>query len=256
MATNDLNPLFFSDHAEEPEQLGIGKAWDTAATSSRILKTNIPILVVTAAAVFLAMLLVENPLPLFANATASLVATSEDDARQPTPSIQSTAIAEALPPTPSEAPRGDEIAAAIKIAYQSLSEIRQPPADALSLFEEFQAWAAEEDARARVGPVQPVQDARAQVVYHHARAQTPPPQTHRHVRRLHSARADVRAVQKHRVVRSVQNARTKVRPVHNARQIRPEQDAQVQDRSVQNAQATTWSERHFGWLYPTFNRTP
>jgi hypothetical protein len=67
MATNDLNPLFFSDHAEEPEQLGIGKAWDTAATSSRILKTNIPILVVTAAAVFLAMLLVENPLPLFAN---------------------------------------------------------------------------------------------------------------------------------------------------------------------------------------------
>jgi hypothetical protein len=45
MATNDLIPLFLSDHTEEPEQPIIGKAWHRAAISSRILKTII--LVVT-----------------------------------------------------------------------------------------------------------------------------------------------------------------------------------------------------------------
>ena len=39
MATNDLIPLFLSDQTEEPEQPGIGKAWDRAAISSRILTT-------------------------------------------------------------------------------------------------------------------------------------------------------------------------------------------------------------------------
>jgi hypothetical protein len=49
MATNNLIPLFLSDHTEEPEQPVIGKAWHRAATSSRILRTSI--LVVTAAAI-------------------------------------------------------------------------------------------------------------------------------------------------------------------------------------------------------------
>jgi hypothetical protein len=242
MATSDLIPLFLSDHTEEPEQPGIWKAWDRAAISSRILKT---ILVVTTAPIVFAILLMGNPLVLFSNVTPSLVATSapQDGTGQSTPIIQSTEGAQALPPTAS--PTGDEIAAAFKTADQSQTENRQPPDEAL--FEQFQAWVAEEAARAQVRPVQPVQDARAQVVQI-TRAQAPPAQTHRHVRPLHNARADVRPVQKHREVRSVQNARAKVRPVHNARQVRPEQDAQVQDRSEQNAQAT-WPERRFGWLY-------
>jgi hypothetical protein len=252
MATNDLIPLFFSDHTEETGQLGFGKAWDRAAISSRIFKTSF--LVVTASAILFAVLLVGDPLALFASATASLVGPSapQSGTAQSMPIIQLTADAQALPPTAREAPTGAEIAAAIKIAYQSQTEIRQPPVEALALFKEFQAWAAEEDARAQVRPLQPVQDARAQVVQN-TRAQTPPAQKHRRLRPLHNARADVRPVQKHREVRSVQNARAKVPPVHNARRVRPEQDAHVQDRSVQNAQTqwpeTQWPERKFGWLY-------
>jgi hypothetical protein len=255
MATNDLIPLSFSDHTEEPEQLCIGKAWGRAAISTRILNTSI--LVVTAAAI--AVLLAGNPLAPFVNATASLVDTSapQGGTAQSMPKIQLTADAQALPPPAREPPMGAEIAAAIETAYQSLTKMPQPPAEDLALFKEFQAWAAEEDARAHVRPVQPVQDARAQVVQN-ARAQVRPVQKHRRVRPLHNARADVRPAQKHREVRSAQNARAKVRPVHNARQVRPVQNARAQDRPEQNAEAqvrplqnaqTTWPERPFGWLY-------
>src|SRR6266850_6839593 len=157
MATNDPIPLFLSDHTEGPEQPVIGK--DRAVMSSRIVKTSI--LVVMAAAIVLAMLSGGNPLVLFENAMASLVATStpQDDTGQSMPSIQSTADAQALPPTASEAPTGGEIAVASKTASQSETEIRQPPAEAL--LKQFQAWATEEDAQVR--PEQPVQDAQAQI---------------------------------------------------------------------------------------------
>src|SRR6202521_5443609 len=128
MATNNLIPLFLSDHTEEPEQPVIGKAWHRAAISSRILKTSI--LVVTAAAIVFAIRLVGNPLVLFTNTTASLVATSApQDGAQSMPTIQSTPDAQALPPTASEAPTGEEIAAASNIAYQSHTENPQPAAD-------------------------------------------------------------------------------------------------------------------------------
>jgi hypothetical protein len=224
--TPDLVPLFFSDHAEEPEQPGIGKAWDRAVIASRILKTSI--LFATAAIVF-AVLLAGNPLALFPNTTAAVVGTSapRDGTTQSMPIIQSNAGAQALPPTATEAPTGDEIAGAVKPAYRSQTEIRQPPAEAL--FRQFQAWAAEEDARAQVGPVQPAQG---------APAQAPPAQKRRHVR----------SEQKARHVRSEQKARH-VRSAQRARQLRPEQNADAEDRPVQNAQAKTWPERHFGWLY-------
>jgi hypothetical protein len=67
-------PLFLSDQAGEPEQPGIGKAWDRAVISSRTLKVSI--LVAMAAAIVFAVLLVGNPFVLFANATVSLVGTS------------------------------------------------------------------------------------------------------------------------------------------------------------------------------------
>ena len=216
-------PLFLSDHAEEPEQQPVvGEPWDRA------------VLVVTAAAIVFAVLLVGNPLAIFANATASLVATSgpQDATGQSMPSIKSNPGAEALPPTPRERPTGDEIAAAIKNAYQSRTTE--------ALFKEFQAWAAEEDARAQVRPVQPVQDAQAQVAQ--------------------SARAQVRSVQKHRHIRHARaekNARAKV--VKKARaHVHREQNARARDRSVQNAQAqvrpeqnaqATWPERWLGWFH-------
>src|SRR5258708_6630168 len=115
MATKDGSPpdcpipLFLSDQAEEPEQPGIGKAWDRAVISSRILKTSV--LFVTAAPIFFPVLLVENPTALFANATASLAGTlaPQDGTRQSMPTIQSTAGAQALAPTAREAPTRDKI---------------------------------------------------------------------------------------------------------------------------------------------------
>jgi hypothetical protein len=148
---DDPIPLFLSDHAEEPEPPGIGKAWDRAVISSRILKTGI--LVVTAAAIVFAIVSVGNPIALFANATASLVGipAPQSGTGQSMPAIQSTASAQALPPAAAVTPTRDEIAAAFKTAHQSQTEI-QPPAEAL--FKQFQAWAAEQNARAQVRPVQ------------------------------------------------------------------------------------------------------
>jgi hypothetical protein len=165
-----------------------------------ILKTSV--LVATAAAIVFAILSVGNPLVLIVNATASRFATSapQDGTGQSMPIVQSTAGAQALPPTASEAPTGNEIAAAFKAAFDSQTEIRQPPAEAL--LNQFQAWAAEEDLRAPDRPVQPVQDTEAQVV------------------------------QKPRPVQPVQNARSaEVRPMKNARaKVRREQNARAQVR--------------------------
>src|ERR1700686_4761498 len=214
MATNDLISLRLSVHAEEPQQVGILKAWDRAVTASQIMKMSI--LVVTTAGMVFAVLSVENPIVL-ANATASLAGTSApEDGTQSMQKIQSTADVRALLPTASEAPTGDEIAAAFKTPNQSQTEISQPPAEAL--LKQFQAWAAEEDARAEV---RPAKNAR------------------QHVRSEHNVRAKVRRVH---------HARVHIRPMKNARaEVREEQNSRAQDRSVQNVQAS-WSERKFGWL--------
>jgi hypothetical protein len=209
METNDPIPLFLSNPIEVPEQAGSLQPWKRSVLSSRILKTSI--LIVTAAAIVFAILSAGSPLVLFENATASLFATSapQDGTGQSMPIIQSTADTQPLPPTASEAPKGDEIAAALKTADQSQTDTRQPSPEAP--LNQFQAWAAE-DAGA--------QDAQAQVV------QTAPQQ----VRPLQK---QVRPVQRAKIVK---NARAKV--VKNARaQVRTEQNAQAQDRSVQNARA-------------------
>jgi ElaB/YqjD/DUF883 family membrane-anchored ribosome-binding protein len=244
-------PLFLSVQTEEPEQPGIGKAWDRAAISSRILTTSI--LVVTAAAIVFAIL-VGNPIALLANVTASLVGTSaSQDDTQSMPTIQSTADAQALPPTASEAPTGEEIAAAFKNAFQSETEIREPPAEAL--LKQFQAWAAEEDSQAQVRPEQSVQDAQAQVqddqaqAVQNARAQVRPVQKHRHVKPAHNAQAEIRPEHNARaIVRPVQNARVQMRREQNAPvQVRPVQNTQAQVQPVQNAQPP-WPLPSAGWL--------
>src|SRR3984893_11290816 len=216
---NNLIPLFLSDHTEEPEQPVFGRAWHSAAISSRILKTSI--LVVTAAAILFAVLSKGSPRGRFTKPTASLVGTSApQDGAQSTPTIQSTADAQALPPTARESPTGAEIAAAFNTAYQRQTENPQPPAEAV--FKQFQAWAAEEDAQVR--PVQSVQDAQPQVQDDQAR--------------VVNARAEVRPVKNARAhVRSEHNARAKVRHLRNARaRMRREENTQAQVRAVQNAQ--------------------
>src|ERR1700730_16234152 len=95
-------PVFLSERADEPEQPGMGIAWDRAVVSSRILEASI--LIVTATAI--AILLVGNPVPFFANVTAALVDMSalQPGTDQSTPTIQSTAGTQDLLPTAREAP--------------------------------------------------------------------------------------------------------------------------------------------------------
>jgi hypothetical protein len=227
---NPDNPLFLAD---EPEQQGIGKAWDRVAViSSRVLKASI-FLVATATAIGIAILSMGNPGTPVAYVTASLVDKSalQPGTDQSTPTIQSTADAPALPPTAKDAPTRDEIAAS-ESAGQSQTENSEPSSEAL--FRQFQAWAAEKDAHSRVGPVQSVQDAPAQVA-ENARAHRRPMQKNRNVRPVHSAGEEIR------------HARKKVRREQNARvQVPPAQDARAQDQSVQNAQAPSFLQT-FGW---------
>jgi hypothetical protein len=267
MATHPIR-FFLFDQDEQPAQPRIGKTWDSALIGSGIPKTTI--LFVAAAVIVAAVLLVGNPLALFANATASLVGASipEDSRAESMPSLQSIAGAQALRPPASEARAGDELAGAVKTADPGQPEVQQLSAG--PLFRQFQAWAAEEDARSQVRPVQaiepvpPVQDARAQVVQN-ARAQIEPTHRRHQVRSDHIARQD-KAAHKARETRSEKNARQvrsghqvrearaehKARPRHHAQvQVRPEQNAEVPDRSVQKAQApqAPWRpERLFGWL--------
>jgi hypothetical protein len=145
-------PLFLSDG---PEQQGIGKAWDRAIISSRVLRASI--LVATATAISIGILSLGNPVIFFADTTASMVDKSplQPATDQSTPTIQSTADAQALPPTAKDAPTRDEVAAATEPADQNRMENSEPPSDAL--------LALDKDAQARVGPLAPVQDAPGQV---------------------------------------------------------------------------------------------
>jgi len=228
---DDRFPVFLSEHAEETQQPDIGKAWDIATISSRILKTSIVAATVTA--IGIAILSIGNPVALVANVTDWWV---EKSALQPgadssTSTIQPVASTQDLPPTATEAPARDEIAAAVEPADQSRAEVGQSQTETgqpvtEALFKQFQAWAAEEETRAQAEPAQPVQAAPVKVVQ--------------------DAPAQVRPVKKHRRVRSVQNARAEIRPQrnHRARVREEQQDARVppvadpraQNQSLQNAQ--------------------
>jgi hypothetical protein len=129
-------PLFLSQFAEEPEQSVTRKVMPSVA------------LVFTAVAIVLAIVSVGKSI-FFASVTASEVSP---------PAIRSTASAEDSPRTPP----GDELLAAFKSALENKAEVPQPRAEAL--FDQFQAWAAEEDAGAQARPSQPVQGAQAQSV--------------------------------------------------------------------------------------------
>jgi hypothetical protein len=207
---------------DEVEQRGIGKAWD-GAVISRVLKAGIG--GATAAAILVAILWVGNlPATFLADLTASLVdkAALQPGTDQSTPTIQSTADAQALPPTAKDAPTRDEMAAATEPADRNQTENSEPPSDA--------SLALDKDTQARVGPVEPVQDAPAQV------AQNAPAPVDA------NARAPLRLLQKDRHVRPVHHARAEIRPVQNPRKkVRQEQtarasarDARAQDQPMQD----------------------
>ena len=242
-------PLFLSKYAGKPEQPGLWEAWDEAVISPRtLLKTTI--LLTTAAPIVFAVLWMANPIVRFANATTSLATTvvPQDGTGRSMPTIRVMAGAARAAPT------RDEVAAALRAAFQSQTGTRRQPAEVLltqfqtwaarentevaaalepadrsqtetgqpsaeALLTQFQSWAAEEGIRAQA---EPIQDTQAQV------AQNTP--------------AQVRPTQKHRHVRPVQDARAEmIRPVQTAHpQLRREQTARVQERPVQNAQVAWW----------------
>jgi hypothetical protein len=180
---------------------------------------------------------VGNPVTLLADVTASLAHKSalQPDTYQSMPTtIQSSADVQALPTAAKEVQAREENAASSEPTGQN------PTEDGEGLFRQFQAWAAEKDEQAEVGPVQSVQDAPAQVVQNAPAliVQNAPAQI------AEDTRASLK--QKHRHVRALRNAQAEMRPVHNPRKkVRREQKqdapaqlvrAPEQGQFVQNAQ--------------------
>ncbi len=147
--SDDRVPLFLSNLAEEPEQSRMRKV-----VSSEIFRKIV--LAFTTVAMVFAIVSV-GKLIFFASVTASEVSTPapRDGSVHSTPAIQSTASAEPLAGTPP----GDALLAAFKSVLENKAEVDQPRTEAL--FNQFQAWAAEEDTQAQVRPPQPVQGAQA-----------------------------------------------------------------------------------------------
>ena len=196
------------------EEPGIGKSRGITVISSRLLKASV--LVAAATFIGLPILSPGNPMPLLAALTASQ---ADEPTLQPAtdeskPTVQSADVAEALPPI-AEEPTRDEIAAAFRSSHQSQLEKENREHEAL--FREFQAWVAENDAKAQVR-VQ--QDAPA-VVAENAPTSLRPMK--KNLRKVGSARAEIPAMR---------HPRKQVRREQN----RPTQVSTSQDQTVQNPQ--------------------
>jgi hypothetical protein len=243
----DRSPLFLSEHTDDAEQRDIGKALNQATISSRILKTSISAL--TATAIAIAILSMADPFELLGNVTAlwtekSSVQPATDPSTSTTQSVAST---QDLPPA-SDAPARDEIAAAVEPADQGQAQAGQSQAEAAQsqaeigqpvteeLFKQFQAWAAEEDARPKAEPARPVQAAPVQAVQD-VPAQVQPTKKHRRARSVQNARAEIRPHRNHRArVREEPNVPLPIAPVP---------DPRAQEQAMQNAQ-TPWLLQSLG----------
>ena len=139
-------PLFLSNDTEEPKPRRFGSGGERdfhrPAVRSQFIKAGL--LAVSAAAIVAALLSVENPLALFANAKASLIGVQANATpqsapepvvaaraatAQPAPAANPSSIGlAALPASAQAAPTRDEIALALKAAHQGPPEIRPPAA--------------------------------------------------------------------------------------------------------------------------------
>jgi hypothetical protein len=234
MPTNDG---FDSDYrlprflADEPEQQGIAKASDRTPVSSRVLKASI--WVAAATALGIAVLSVVNPMMLFAEVTASFAdvkalladkPTPQAVADQSTPTIQSASDVQPAPPAEKEEPAREQVAAVSEPAVQREADSNEPVTE--ELFRQFQAWAAERDARTQPNPAPSAQDGPAPIV------QNAPAQV------AEDARASLRPAQKRRHARPIHSARAELPPVHTPRKkVRRAQSPRVQEPPAQEARA-------------------
>jgi hypothetical protein len=144
-------PLFLTNDPEVPSPRSFGsgfgsggdRRFDRSVIWSRVLKASF--LTASAAAIAFAVVSVDNPLALFANAKASLIgmptvqsgtapkAASEPvvaarpAAAQPTLPSPSAVDVAALPPAAKPAPTRDEIALALRAAHQNQPDNRPQP---------------------------------------------------------------------------------------------------------------------------------
>jgi hypothetical protein len=225
-AQDDPLPLFLSARADEHVR-----------RESSLLR-NAGILFATATLIGIAITLSwGNSVKVFTEIKASPAGRSapKPDIAQSTTPVQSSTDARELLPSSNGAPRRDEVPAAPGDADQKRDEVSK--ASSGVLLQQFQAWAAKQDERARAEPARRIQDARAGV--------------------SQEVRAPVKPVQKHRRIRPVQNARAEMRPSSHPRarvrqdrnapvELRPAQDVRAQAQPVENAQAPSFLQG-FGW---------
>jgi hypothetical protein len=121
----DPAPLFLSEYADDPPPPVFGRARNRGVISRRPIRTSIVLL--AAAVTCYAVLSVRNPFPVFANATAMLMGTSDTQSVPVAPAPVPASAARVQPALPA-APTRDEIAVALKTAHQTLApvETRQP----------------------------------------------------------------------------------------------------------------------------------
>ena len=229
MATNNFIALLLS----APRRAGAA-IWPRTVCSLPFRTSS---LAAPAAAIVFAILLIGNPLLLFASATSPPAAAPATPAPwTPTPSLKDS------PQIEPEVPASDEIAAAFDPANDSPTETGRPPTGAL--LTKFQAWATEEDARSAAEPAQPGKPALPPAVQNDP-SQLQLAEKHRQARSAHKSRARVRPMK---------NVRGHARVKHNARAIvRAKHITESQTRLLQNdgrAQNTwtRWSGRPLDWL--------
>ncbi len=140
-------PLFLCNDVAEPRQRSFGNGgesyFDKAVVRSQYIKASL--LVAAGVAIAIAILSVENPVALFANAKAALIGTQASASpktalepalaapaasAQPAPAAPSPVNLAGLPQPGQAAPTRDEIALALRAAHQRQMEIRPPAVEA------------------------------------------------------------------------------------------------------------------------------
>ena len=139
----DPMPLFLSGDDEEPRRRGFGTGRETRRNTPvvpRILKAGI--YAALAAAIAFAIVSVENPLAVFANAKASLIGSADSSGAAPSRPVAAVRLVSNNPAAPAAQPPAasvpvlspaarvtptrDDIALALRAAHQSLPEAAPP----------------------------------------------------------------------------------------------------------------------------------
>jgi hypothetical protein len=217
---------------------------DEAVAPSRASKVRI--LIITAAAAGIALLAIGNPLAIVAEVSTLLAGNSA----LPSAPIQSAADAPALIAVaaadaqglPQDLPQDSPLAtngapARAEIAAEPIAKDQTEASEASSetLFRQFQAWAADQDAQKQSAAVEPVQDAPPSIMQDLPPAAKNLRVPHRHVQKRQPVRATVRNA---RAEVRQQNLRRQIPQAQGPRAERPPvQDPRAQDAAAQDGQS-------------------